>query len=135
MDLPYPDDTFNIVTFKSVIGYIEDPKMQQKAFDEIRRVLKPSGVLLFAENAVGSILHRCLRRLFAEDWERWKYRTIDDLRELTSGFSDVDLRAYGFFSVFGRAEWLKSVLHLVDDALDRVIPASSKYIVFGVAKK
>ena len=50
MRMGYKDNTFDIVLFKSVIGALGTYEKQSLAFQEILRVLKPGGVVLFAEN-------------------------------------------------------------------------------------
>jgi len=58
--IDYPDNTFDIVAFKSVMGSVGANKNFDninKAFDEIYRVLKSDGILLFCENLRGGFLH------------------------------------------------------------------------------
>ena len=43
--LVYPDDTFDIVYSSQVFGHLPSPDMPLKALAEIRRVLKPGGIL------------------------------------------------------------------------------------------
>jgi len=45
-DLPYPDESFDLIYMIAVIGEIPDPK---KAIDEFHRVLVPKGTLVFSE--------------------------------------------------------------------------------------
>ncbi|KAI1191205.1 S-adenosyl-L-methionine-dependent methyltransferase [Nemania serpens] len=43
--LPYPDDTFDIVYSSQVLGHIPPPDLPRQALAEMRRVLKPGGIL------------------------------------------------------------------------------------------
>lgn len=43
--LPYPDNTFDVVFCSQTLGYMPPPDMPHKALAEMRRVLKPGGVL------------------------------------------------------------------------------------------
>jgi ubiquinone/menaquinone biosynthesis C-methylase UbiE len=43
--LAYPDDTFDIVYSSQVFGHLPPPDMPVKALIEIRRILKPGGIL------------------------------------------------------------------------------------------
>ena len=49
--LPFPDETFNLVTANMVVEHLEKPAIQ---FREVLRVLKPGGVFIFhTPNALG----------------------------------------------------------------------------------
>ncbi|KAI1330230.1 S-adenosyl-L-methionine-dependent methyltransferase [Xylariaceae sp. FL0255] len=43
--LPYPDDTFDIVYNSQLMGHIPPPDLPRQAVSEMRRVLKPGGIL------------------------------------------------------------------------------------------
>ncbi|PTB61865.1 S-adenosyl-L-methionine-dependent methyltransferase [Trichoderma citrinoviride] len=43
--LPYPDNTFDVVFSSQVIGHLPPPDMPLRALAEMRRVLKPGGIL------------------------------------------------------------------------------------------
>ncbi|KAH8888957.1 putative arsenite methyltransferase [Thozetella sp. PMI_491] len=43
--LPYPDDTFDIVYCSQLFGHIPPPDLPRQALGEMRRVLKPGGIL------------------------------------------------------------------------------------------
>ncbi len=61
-DINLEDASVDVVVFKSVIGALGNKEDQEKALNEIYRVLKNDGVFLFAENLEGSKLHNYLRK-------------------------------------------------------------------------
>ena len=133
-----PDDSFDIVCFKSVLGGIgrgDRYDRQQKAISEMHRVLKPDGQLFFAENLKGSGVHRFARERFVSWGKDWRYVNLDEVRNLLSGFGDVHLGTYGFFGAFGRNEGQRRLLSKLDSAFMKIIPTKSRYIVFGVGRK
>ncbi|MEW6470016.1 MAG: class I SAM-dependent methyltransferase [Bacteroidota bacterium] len=48
-EIPYPDNTFDVVTSSRCLMALLDWELQKKALVEIHRVLKPGGVLVFME--------------------------------------------------------------------------------------
>jgi 2-polyprenyl-3-methyl-5-hydroxy-6-metoxy-1,4-benzoquinol methylase len=135
--IPYAE-CFDVVLFKSVLGYlgIDGSKTaQEKAITEMHKALKPGGELLFAENLCGSPLHRLLRRCYRRQ-SRWRYLSLDEIREMLAPFSHVSLKAVGVTGALGRnplqQEWLGTIDAVL---LDRVMPDRWKYIVVGVARK
>ncbi len=130
-------ETFDIIAFKSMLGALANLERQTIAFDEIRRVLRPEGVLLFAENLRGSLIHRTMRRIVKGDsWYSWRYVTIPELHDLCSTrFSSHELQTFGFASVFARWEHARALVHYFDRVVDPLIPEDWKYICFGVARR
>ncbi len=135
LDIQYPDNTFDMVVFKSVLGALSTKQNQQKAIDEIYRVLKPGGLLLFAENAKGSFLHVFLRKYFTNWSTYWRYLSSSEDVALFSSFSNLEMDCYGFWGLFGRSEKQKNLLSVLDRFSNRMIPKKNRYILFGVAKK
>lgn len=129
---------FDLVCFKSVlggVGYNDDFESQRKAINEIYKSLKPSGVLLFAENLVGSSMHKYLRRKFVKWGKSWRYLTLDELLLLTKDFSSVQYKTFGFLGAFGRSETQRTILGLIDYVLCIFIPKNKKYIASFVCTK
>ncbi|KAI1179956.1 S-adenosyl-L-methionine-dependent methyltransferase [Nemania sp. FL0916] len=54
--LPYSDDTFDIVYCSQVLGHMPPPDLPRRALTEMRRVLKPGGILA-SRDAVSSMFH------------------------------------------------------------------------------
>ena len=106
LELPFEDDSFDAVTCQTVLIHIENP---QNALQEMKRVLKPGGILFCAEpnNLVGSVIKDSIRAEFdideIIDWftfglikEKGKIKqgkgdnSVGDL--LPQFFSQLDLR-------------------------------------------
>jgi len=137
-NIAYPEASFDIVCFKSVLGGIGGAggyTAQEKAVREMHRVLRPGGKLLFAENLVGTRLHAFLRKRFVAWGERWRYLSLGEVHDLLRPFSEVTRVCTGLLATFGRREWQRSLLHFVDVLVDPITPDAWKYIVAGCAVK
>ncbi len=136
--IPFEDHSFDFVVFKSVLGAVgargHYARIEQ-AMTEIQRVLKPGGVLFFAENLSGSLLHRLARRFFVSWGRAWHYVSHREMQALLSGFSHHELYATGFFAAFipGPARLKNAAARI--DALLSFLPASWKYVGYGLAVK
>lgn len=134
-ELPF-DAQFDIVVFKSVLGGVGDPADQERMIEGIHRALKPGGRLLFAENIRGTVAHRAARAVMNRRRRaNWRFNPLDRLRELLSGFSDVQLHTNGVLAVFGVTEGQRRALATLDPALMRVTPPRWQYMAYGVATK
>jgi len=133
-----PDNGLDIVCFKSVLGAVGhhgNYAHQEQAIREFHRVLKPGGMLLFAENLTASWLHAFLRRAFIEWGRSWRYVSPAEIDQLLAVFREIRLGYTGFFAAFGRAEWQRTLLHSLDVLIDPLIPRRSHYLVYGCARK
>lgn len=138
-EIPYDDQTFDIVVFKSVLGGVganNNKTAQVKALKEIYRVLKPGGELFFAENLTASPIHQILRKRYVNWGNTWRYIAIQEMEELLEDFNEKEYFSTGFFSNLGRTEKQRHLLAVMDDLLiNRLVPSKWKYILIGVAKK
>jgi len=137
-DIPY-ENHFDVIVFKSVIGsvgYFGNYANQQKAFEQIYKALKPGGVLLFAENLVGSPLHRKLRKKFIRWGVSWRYITLDEMDGFLSEFSSRKIKVTGVMAAFGRSEGQRRLMATLDGlGLNALCPRKWKYITYGIAVK
>ncbi len=135
--LPFPDRQFDVVAYKSILGTIgrnDRPGLQAQATNEIHRVLKPGGTLLFAENLSGTTLHRFFRKM--TKWGGyWRYVKVDEMQRFHEQFSEFQFGTFGFFGAFGRSEFQRGLLHHVDRLIDPVLKDHHKYIIYGYARK
>ena len=137
--IPFPDEHFDVVILKSVLGALgsddSELKAQHEAVSEVRRVLKTGGQFLFAENTRGSSMHVLLRRHLVPWGRNWQYFTIAQIADLLSEFTVVDLSFRGFAATLGRSEWQRSLLSNLDRVLVPLLPITLRYVVFGSALK
>lgn len=137
-DIPY-ENSFDVILFRSVlgaVGYGNDRDRQQLAVESMHRALRPGGRLLFAENLAGSELHRRFRNAFVPWGKRWRYVTVDEMREFLRPFKSVKLDTTGLLGALGRSEPQRRILSRFDRAgLSKAVPPSWRYIVYGVATK
>jgi SAM-dependent methyltransferase len=129
---------FDVVISKSVLGGLGSTKGiedQSLAIAAIYQSLKKGGVFLFAENLTATRTHRALRR--NNTWtQRWKYFTGNELDMLLRPFSNVYIEKVGVVACFGRNEFQRKQLSVLDSyLLQRVVPDSWKYLGFGFAIK
>jgi ubiquinone/menaquinone biosynthesis C-methylase UbiE len=134
MNIKYPDNYFDFVVFKSVIGRINIRETQKNAINEIYRVLKPGGKLLFAENLTSTIFHRILRK--KNKFRGWRYLNYKkDIPFCFEKFSFIQTHTHGFLATLGRREWQREMLSKLDGLICKFLPSRYHYIVFGVAEK
>jgi ubiquinone/menaquinone biosynthesis C-methylase UbiE len=131
----YRDNTFDVVIFKSVIGALGTNKNQSLAFQEIHRVLKPGGVLLFAENIECSIFHVYLRRIFTSWSHYWHYPKLNDINLYLKNFIFFEIKTTGFFALFSKNEFINTCLSYLDVVIEKILPKKNRYIVYGAAIK
>jgi ubiquinone/menaquinone biosynthesis C-methylase UbiE len=135
MELNYPDASFDLVVFKSVIGALSTSENQQTAINEMFRVLKPGGFLIFAENTSGSFLHQFARKRFIKWSTYWRYLEIPKDLFFFNSFKLIDKKMVGFFAAFGRSEGQRKFLSYIDWIFSPIIPKKWKYILIGVYQK
>lgn len=130
--IDFEDEEFDIVVFKSVLGVVNDKEKQDESVREIKRVLKPGGAFLFAENTKASKLHAFLRRKFIKWNDIWRYIPLEDFKEWSGWFSKSDHKVAGFLALFGRSEGQRNFIAFFDKLFAPIIPKRWKYIYFGV---
>jgi SAM-dependent methyltransferase len=138
-NIPWDDDSLDLVVFKSILGVVGargQSERQAAAMQEIRRVLRPGGILLFAENLRASKLHQLARHWFVPWGRSWNYVSKSELSELLTVFDQVELRSTGFSSAFvPRPESLRSICAAMDNSVLRWVPDGWNYVGYGHAVK
>ncbi len=142
--IPFPDESFDIVACKSVIGGLkkEHKKASTRTLDnqaaavrEILRVLKPGGCFLGAENLTGSRAHRVMRSATKGPVLGWRYPSRGELEDLFSGFASIDIEAFGFFGTRTTTFGIDVVTAFLDRVLSPLVPRNWLYIAFLRAQK
>ena len=129
LNIPYEDNTFDIVIFKSVIGALGSEYGQKIAFCELHRVLKPGGVLLFAENLNSSFLHTYLRRKYSPWNSYWRYLELNEIKLFLNKFNSVEMNTTGFFANLISNKSGKKFASYVDYFIEKMLPKKVRYIV------
>lgn len=141
-DIPYQNDSFDIVACKSVIGGLKldykDKRTrtlynQKLAVNEVKRVLKPEGIFVGAENMKGSIVHQTLRKLLKGNKIGWRHLSLDDITWIFSDYSERNFKFYGFLGTyFGDFSYVSGFF---DRWLSKFLPKKWLYISFFIARK
>lgn len=131
LQLPFDENTFDIVGFKSVLGGLRDRSKQFIAVNEIYRVLKPGGVLYFAENLTSSKIHQFLRQRFVRWGNSWMYLDYEKKDELFAKFKSAEFSSYGFLGILGFNKILRNLFSWFDKIVMPIIPSNKRYILFG----
>ncbi|MBF2054396.1 MAG: class I SAM-dependent methyltransferase [Candidatus Sericytochromatia bacterium] len=136
--LPYADQSLDLVCCKSVLGGIrknaqEDPK--PLIINEIRRVLKPGGWFLAAENLQGHPLHGWLRQRYVPWSGGWEYLPANDWLALLKDFTDCHQTSFGLTGLLGRTVAQRRQLAQLDRCLDAYMPSHWHYVLALVARK
>lgn len=82
--LAYPDDTFDIVYCSQLFGHLPPPDMPLRALAEIRRVLKPGGILATRDAAAQHFYPRTF------DLDRLWVQNMNRVISLQKGVPDAD---------------------------------------------
>jgi SAM-dependent methyltransferase len=131
----HPDRAFDLVVFKSVIGALRTKERQVQAIGEMHRVLRSGGALLFAENLVGSRMHRQLRARFVPWDHGWRYLRTGADDDLFGRFDVVELETWGMFGLLGRTEGQRDLLGRIDSWVSPLVRPAWRYILLGACVK
>lgn len=121
LKISHPENTFDIIIFKSVIGALGSKELQQEAISEIYRCLKPGGCLLFAENGKSTFIHNYLRKKNNIWSSYWYYPSLSEINMFLNQFSICHVETYGFFAIFFRNQYLKSIAYFMDSLVTKII--------------
>ena len=135
VNMSFEDNTFDVVVFKSVVGALGSADKQLLAFNEMFRVLKPGGVLLFAENLNSSFLHMYLRTKFIPWGSRWRYLKLNEIQSFLKNYNFVELNTTGFFANLISNKFIKNFSSYFDYVFEKILPKKIRYIVYGAAIK
>lgn len=135
--MSFADASFDVVAFKSVLGAVGrggNTQLIAAAIAEMHRVLKPGGVLLFAENLAAGRMQMFLRRRFTSWAADWNYLTPQSMKEHFAAFEVTHFETFGVLANWGRTEFHRRLLHPIDLMLSPLTPKTQHYIGYGYAR-
>ncbi|OJJ70028.1 hypothetical protein ASPBRDRAFT_45387 [Aspergillus brasiliensis CBS 101740] len=99
--LPYPDETFDVVYCAQLFGYLPPPDLPLTALSEMRRVLKPGGILATRDAADQHFYPRSLNldRLWVQNFNRavhWSQGSWSPDADTTATIMPALFRRAGF---------------------------------------
>lgn len=118
LQLPYPENTFDVVISDQVLEHIEgDPFL---AIEESRRVLKPSGIAIHTSV--------CIQPIHWGPKDMWRF-TPDGLRHLCRNFSEIQAcESWG-------NRWAHALFFIYNRARDWKVPSHSWHPLHVLASK
>ena len=128
--LPYRDDEFDVVVGIAALHHVI--KYPGTA-DELLRVLRPGGLVLFTENFGHNALLEAGRRLSMRSLQGAGdvILTEASIRDWASGFSQVEIEPYSLLlmakRVFPRHHRVLSVLHALDEEILLALPGLRRH--------
>ena len=151
-NIPYPENSFDVVACKSVIGGLvlqrklpetRTLENQRLAVEEIRRVLKPGGIFLGAENLTGTKIHQLLRWMKYGPELGWRYLRTTEIQWLFESYSFCQQKQWGLVgspwwklgSHWWKFDSLNPLSRVIDACLSNVLPGDWLYISFIRARK
>jgi len=93
VDLPFPDEYFDIAASVAALEFVADP---ERALQEMIRCLKPGGSVLIAVLNESSPLARKRKRRGSEIFKTAHLFTVKKLKKLLSPLNNVEVRATAF---------------------------------------
>jgi len=137
------DSPYEIIIMKSVLGGVKEQygdaasrtnAARQKAIDNIYKLLSPQGILLTADNLVGNIFLRLIKRLKNKQ-SGWHYFSIQELNDLCKQFSSVSVQSFGIIPSKFSVPILNKAAYIINSFLWQLLPLNSAYIAFTIARK
>ncbi|MBW7913004.1 MAG: class I SAM-dependent methyltransferase [Taibaiella sp.] len=136
-------EQFDIIIGKSVIGGVKPTRGRSssrnfealgQAMHNIHRLLKPGGYFFSAENLQGGLLNRYMRKRL-NGGKGWYYLSLPELKGLFSAFNLVQTKTFGILPTFFSSKSVNMFMYFINSSLQLVLPKSSKYIAFTIARK
>jgi ubiquinone/menaquinone biosynthesis C-methylase UbiE len=123
--LDFPDGTFDLIVASGCLHHLD----LDRAYGELRRVLKPGGRIMCNEALAHNPLFQWYRRRtphLRTAWEAEHILRVGDIRRAERYFARVDVRFHYFFSLLAvplRGSWLFDPVLRVLERVDRAMLA------------
>ena len=115
-ELPFPNNTFNLIIIKHIVEHLPDPG---KAIREISRVTEPGGTLILATPNLDSLL----KPLKGKSWIGYQDPTHISLKRPAEWLSFIEEAGFGLIKVFSDGFW--------DVPYIRYVPRQIQKLFFG----
>jgi len=130
-EMTFPDNSFDVIFGSSILHHLD----LEKTFAEMRRVLRPGGVILFTEplghNPLINLYRFLTPRLRTEDEHPFR---SSDIRYMRASFDSLKVDYYHLttfaavpFGGAGSFRNIRAVFHSIDQALFRTLPFLKRY--------
>jgi len=127
---------YDVIIMKSVLGALQSEDRIRIALENIYNNLDENGIVLFAENASASFLHKQFRTKFTDWGKIWYYFDETSLKKMFKSFQILDFQFNGVSAVFANRLGLSKPFYKLDRyILNKIFPDKMKYMVYGYAKK
>lgn len=127
---------YDIVIIKSVLGALETEERIKTAIENIYNNLKDGGIVLYAENSSASSLHRLFRLKFTDWGRKWYYFDESSLKFFFKSFQILKFKFNGVSVVFANRLGMSKPFYKFDKyILNKIVPNTMKYMIYGYAKK
>ncbi len=123
--LPYNDNSFDIIFSKSVLEHFYYP---EKLVKEIYRILKPGGVVITMTPDWQSIY-----KIFYDDYTHRKPFTLISIQAIfkINGFQDVEARKFRQLPFLWKRPWLNPLLEIISLITPTSLSSSNKIVRFS----
>ncbi|NJC96650.1 MAG: hypothetical protein C3F07_15100 [Anaerolineales bacterium] len=112
-ELPFRDDSFNVVIIKHIVEHLPDP---QKAIEEIARVTEPGGTLILATPNLDSLL----KPWKGDKWIGYQDPTHISLKPPAEWISHIEGAGFTIMRVFADGFWDVPYIRFVPNQIQKL---------------
>jgi len=112
-ELPFKDDSFNVVIIKHIVEHLPDPK---KAIEEIARVMEPGGTLILATPNLDSLL----KPWKGDKWIGYQDPTHISLKTPSEWMYTIEVSGFRIKRVFSDGFWDVPYIRFVPNMIQKL---------------